>query len=89
MLVHEAIGKCINPTRYRQIVGTTSADVLSRDEQEFIFEDQKHNSTVAKVYYKKQQVALEGGRCMDKMISASQSSTTSRADLIAEIELFD
>ena len=71
MLVHQAIGKWINPTRYRQIVETESAERLTRNEQEIISEDQKHTSTVAKVYYKKKQsqrVALEGKRCMEKLI---------------------
>ena len=74
MLVHQAIGKHINPTRYRQIVETASSEILSREEQECVSQDQKHSSTVAKIYYKKKQsrqVALEGKRCMDKMISAS------------------
>ena len=82
LLVHQAIGKHINPTRYRQIVETTSSDILSRDEQECISQDQKHSSTVAKVYYKKKlsrQVALEGKRCMEKMIGAT--STKSSAEL--------
>ena len=71
MLVHQAIGKYIHPTRYRQIVETASADQLTREEQEVISEDQKHSSTVAKVYYKKKQsrlVALEGKKCMEKLI---------------------
>ena len=53
MLVHQAIGKNINPTRYRQIIETESSDMLTLDEQRVISEDQKHSSTVAKVYYKK------------------------------------
>ena len=74
MLVHQAIGKHINPTRYRQIVETASSDILSREEQECVSQDQKHSSTVARMFYKKKQsrqVALEGKRCMDKMIRAS------------------
>ena len=39
MLVHRAIGTYINPTRYREIVETTSADRLSREDQETISED--------------------------------------------------
>ena len=63
ILVHQAIGKYIHPTRYRQIVETASADRLSRSEQEIISEDQKHSSDVAKVHYKKKQsriVATQG-----------------------------
>ena len=77
MLVHEAIGKYIHPTRYRQIVETTSADRLTRAEQETISEDQKHSSTVAKIHYKKKQsrnVALEGKRCMEKMLAGARIS---------------
>ena len=40
MLVHEAIGKYIHPTRYRQIVETASAERLTREEQKTISEDQ-------------------------------------------------
>ena len=70
MLVRQAIGKYINPTRYRQIVETESSDRLTREEQQIISEDQKHSSKVAQIYYKKKQsrrVAVEGKRCMDKM----------------------
>lgn len=75
ILVYEAIGKYIHPTRYRQIVETTSADRLNREEQEVISEDQKHSSNVAKVHYKKKQsrnVAIEGKRCMEKMLGSAR-----------------
>ena len=75
ILVHQAIGKYIHPTRYRQIVETTSADRLSRSEQEIISEDQKHSSDVAKVHYKKKQsrmVATQGQKCMEKMLGATR-----------------
>ncbi|XP_066916236.1 uncharacterized protein [Clytia hemisphaerica] len=70
-----AIGKYIHPTRYRQIVETTSADRLSRSEQEIISEDQKHSSDVAKVHYKKKQsriVATQGRQCMEKMLGTTR-----------------
>lgn len=76
MLVHQAIGKYINPTRYRQIIETESSERLSREEQEFISEDQKHSSTVAKIFYKKKKsrkVAIEGKKCMDKMTKQFRS----------------
>lgn len=76
MLVHQAIGKYINPTRYRQIVETESSERLTREEQEFVSEDQKHSSKVAKIFYKKKQsrkVAIEGKKCMDKMTQAIRS----------------
>eukprot|EP00111_Clytia_hemisphaerica_P020349 TCONS_00059931-protein len=74
ILVHQAIGKYIHPTRYRQIVETTSADRLSRSEQEIISEDRKHSSDVAKVHYKKKQsriVATQGQKCMEKMLGTA------------------
>ena len=76
MLVHQAIGKHINPTRYRQIIETESSERLNLEEQHFITEDQKHSSTVAKIYYKKKQsrvVAVEGRKCMDKMTKEARS----------------
>ena len=90
MLVHQAIGKCINPTRYRQIVETESAEKLTRNEQEIISEDQKHTSTVAKVYYKKKQshkVALEGKRCMEKLVGDARDQSNSEiTKLLSELE---
>ena len=77
ILVHQAIGKYIHPTRYRQIVETTSADRLSRSEQEIISEDQKHSSDVAKVHYKKKQsriVATQGQKCMEKMLGTARKT---------------
>jgi len=90
MLVYEAIGKYIHPTRYRQIVEITSAEGLSRNEQEVISEDQKHSSTVAKVYYKKKQsrtVALEGKKCMEKMIGSSrQNQNNNISNIFSELQ---
>ena len=75
MLVHEAIGKHIHPTRYRQIVETESSERLTREEQQIISEDQKHSSNVAKIFYKKKQsmvIAIERKKCMDKMTRNSR-----------------
>ena len=75
ILVHEAIGKYINPTRYRQIVETTSSDRLDSSEQEIVSKDQKHNSRVAQVYYKKKlsrDIAEQGKSCIDKMAGESR-----------------
>ena len=55
MIVHQAIGKHINPTRYRQIIETESSKKLTLEEQNIISEDQKHSSKVAKIFYKKKQ----------------------------------
>jgi hypothetical protein len=46
LLVHDAIGKFVNPTRYRQIVETESSIRLTREEGEIITRDQKHSSQV-------------------------------------------
>ena len=75
ILVHEAIQKYIHPTRYRQIVETTSSDRLDSSEQEIISKDQKHNSSVAAVYYKKKlsrEIAEKGKQCVDKMAGNSR-----------------
>lgn len=69
-LVYQAIGKYINPTRYRQIIETESAERLTVDDQKYLSEDQKHTSLVAKVHYQKLQsrnVAENGKRAMDKL----------------------
>ena len=52
-IVYEALGKYVHPTRLRQIIETESATHLDLEQQAAVSEDQKHSSTVAKVYYKK------------------------------------
>ena len=52
----EAIGKYINPTRYRQIMETESCNNLELDECTWISEDQKHSSQAAKTYYQKKEI---------------------------------
>lgn len=47
LLVHEAIGKHINPTRYRQIIETASSDNLTPEQQKTVSRDQRHSSIVA------------------------------------------
>ena len=77
MLVHQAIGKYINPTRYRQIIETESCEHLTIEEQHYISEDQKHSSNVAKIHYKKnhsRKMAFEGKKCMEKLTSQSRPS---------------
>ena len=69
-LVFEAIGKCVHPTRYRQIVETQSLNQLSCSEQRILSEDQKHSSAVAKIHYQKQrsrEVAVKGHECLQKL----------------------
>ena len=69
-LVLDAIGKYINPTRYRQIIETESCETLDTTEQEWISEDQKHSSYVAKVHYRKKRsraMALKGQQFLKKL----------------------
>ena len=67
-LVYQAIGKYINPTRYRQIIETESSERLSAEEQAIVTLDQKHTSNVAKVHYQKrrsQEVAKQSNVFME------------------------
>ena len=78
-IVFQAIGMYINPTRYRQIIETESAQSLSLDEQNAISEDQKHTSLVAKVHYKKlhsRTVTEKAKKCMDKLRDNGSSLRT-------------
>ena len=89
-MVFQAIGKYIHPTRYRQIVESTSAEMLSPEEQQKLSLDQKHSSRVAKVHYQKmesQKVAIAGQQCMQKMIKSScQNNSTSDGDIEFAVE---
>ena len=63
VLVFEAIGKYIHPTRYRQVIEMESAHVILPNKQKWISEDQKRSSNVARVHYQKktsQEVAMRG-----------------------------
>ena len=69
-LVFETIGKYINPTRYRQIIETESCSYLDSEEQEWISEDQKHSSNVARISYRKKrsrEIAIRGRNCVRKV----------------------
>ena len=91
ILVHEAIQKYINPTRYRQIVETTSSDRLDSLEQEIVSKDQKHNSRVAQVYYQKKlsrDIAEQGKKCVDKMAGDSRVTVNeSIKNVLSDIEI--
>ena len=79
LLVHQAIGKSVNPTRYRQIVETESALILDAKERETISKDQKHSSEVAKRIYQKRlsrEVASEARTCMAKLTGKDKESHT-------------
>ena len=70
VLVFQAIGKYIHPTRYRQIIETESVNKLDLEEQRVVSEDQKHSSNAARVHYQKlpsRDVALKGRTCMEKL----------------------
>ena len=69
-LVFDAIGKCIHPTRYRQIVETQSLNLLTSKEQRILSEAQKHSSAVTKVHYQKQRsrkVAVKAHECLQEL----------------------
>ena len=52
-IVFEAVGKYINPTRYRQVIETESIEKLDTSEETNLSPDQTHTSTVAKIHYQK------------------------------------
>ena len=69
-LVYDAIGKYIHPTRYRQIIETESSAILDLDEQQWVSEDQKHSSKVAKTHYQKKHsrdITVKGQFCLKKL----------------------
>ena len=79
LLVHQAIGKFVNPTRYRQIIESESSNILDTEEQEAISHDQKHSSEVAKRMYKKRlsrDVAVKGAACMRKIVGTGGEKHT-------------
>ena len=79
LLVHQAIGKYVNPTRYRQIIETESAERLTPTEVDTISKDQKHSSYVAKRVYQKRlsrEVATRGKSCMEKIVGTERDNHT-------------
>ena len=88
-MVFQAIGKYIHPTRYRQIVETESSTNLTPEEQSQLSLDQKHTSRVAKIHYQKmesQKVALNGQRCMQKLINNTKDTATSSENIEFTLE---
>ena len=88
-MVFQAIGKYIHPTRYRQIVETESSKSLSPEEQNQLSIDQKHSSRVAQVHYRKlesQQVAINGHKCMQKLLNQSKENAKSQDHTDFQIE---
>ena len=85
LLVKQAIGKYVHPTRFRQIVETSSSERLTPEEQEIVTADQKHRSNVARLSYKKKlsrEVATKGRECMEKMLGTNLSESTSEIDRV-------
>ena len=83
-MVYQAIGKYVNPTRYRQIIETASSDFLSIKDQSLISLDQKHTSNVAKVHYQKKrsrEVAQKAINCMEKLIQGSQNENRNSLEI--------
>ena len=77
-VVYEAIGKYINPTRYRQIKETESIEKLNTSEQVNLSQDQKHTSAVAKIHYQKlksEDVAAKAKKIKDKLRDKNESSS--------------
>ena len=78
-LVFQAIGKYINPTRYRQIIETESVNKLTSEEQATISLDQKHTSNVAKIHYQKvksREIAQKSKDLIEKLRDGTNSIET-------------
>ena len=90
LLVFQAIGKMVHPSRYRQIIESESADRLNVEEQELITKDQRHSSAVAKRIYQKKlsRTVAEGGRtCLQKLCGTEREEHNSTmAKGLAEME---
>jgi hypothetical protein len=85
LLVKQAIGKYVHPTRFRQIVETSSSERLSPQDQDIVTADQKHRSNVARLSYKKKlsrEVATKGKECMKKMLGTNLSDSTAEIDRV-------
>ena len=85
LLVKQAIGKYVHPTRFRQIVETSSSERLTPQDQEIVTADQKHRSNVARLSYKKKlsrEVATKGKECMEKMLGTSLTESTAEIDRV-------
>ena len=69
-LVYGAIRKYVNRTGSRQVIEIESTENLEQHEREWVTEDQKHSSQVARVCYQKERsrdVALKGLICLKKL----------------------
>ena len=79
LLVYQAIGKSVNPTRYRQIIESESYMQLDERERDTVSRDQKHSSGVAKRIYQKRlsrDVAMDARACLQKMTGTERETHT-------------
>ena len=79
LLVYQAIGKSVNPTRYRQIIESESLMQLDERERDTVSRDQKHSSGVAKRIYQKRlsrEVAVDARACIQKLTGPQRESHT-------------
>ena len=86
-IIFLAIGKYINPTRYRQIIETEGVLNLDTNDQNILSQDQKHTSRVAKVHYQKMQsrdIAEKGQICMKKLVSVEENERVLK-DVVSHI----
>ena len=80
LLVYQAIGKLVHPSRYRQIVETESAGRLCAEDRDVITKDQRHTSGVAKRVYQKKlsrTVAEDGRTCFQKLCGTAREEHNS------------
>ena len=76
-VVFLAMGKYINPTRYKQIIETERDGKLTLGEQTCLSEDRKHTSNVAKILYQKlrsENIAMKTKSYLEKLQDPSKSS---------------
>ena len=79
LLVYQAIGKSVNPTRYRQIIESESFMQLDERERDTVSKDQKHSSGVAKRIYQKRlsrEVAMDARACIQKLTGTDRETHT-------------
>ena len=90
LLTYEAIGKFINPTRWRMMIESESSIKLDAKDQDTISKDQKHSSTTAKLSYRKRQsreIAAEGKTCVQKLTGVTgENHTAELAEQLKSIE---
>ena len=88
LLVYEAIGCHINPTRWRQLVETAADENLNEGEKSVVADDLKHSSGVAKRCYRKRrsEETARNGKELVNMIrgAGAEEHTTEMAIRLKE-----